>query len=76
MSADRGSFGDSSFGSQFDISGTWFTVDQGGVISYTSLGQSVYKPLFAKAGIDIREIRTSDEHQAAVRKAVDFEQNK
>lgn len=76
MSVDGNSSGGSLLGSQLDISGTWFTVDQNGVISYTALGTSVYKPLFAKAGIDIRTIRTPEEHRAAVREVVNVEQRK
>lgn len=56
-----------------DLSGAWFNVDHNGVLSYTPLGKSVYKPLFARVGVDILTVRSPEEHRAAVRRAIEVE---
>jgi len=62
----RNSQSNTLFPEGIDLSTFWYTVNDSTGLQYTPLGLSVYGPLFSGVDIDIGNIKTIDEHKAAV----------
>lgn len=53
-----------------DISCVWYTIDRKGVLTYTELGDQVYRPLFKSVGVDINMVKSQNDHRDAVQLVV------
>ncbi|WP_139339089.1 hypothetical protein [Marinobacter lutaoensis] len=53
-----------------DLSCVWYNVDERGILTYTEVGDNVYRPLFKSVGIDIANIRSINDHRDAVQLVV------
>lgn len=59
-----------------ELSAIWYTRQLDGIIRYTDLGYKTYQALFEKAGINIDQISTVSEHEAALKRALDIAKGK
>lgn len=57
-------------GAPFDLTATWYSVDSGGQITYTTVGEMTYRKLFEQAGFDFDAIETLADHKRIMSKVV------